>query len=43
MGDQSVAADGQATRIGPALGLGSRQALGGLRRPLLGQKSFVDI
>lgn len=43
MRHQGVAAEGQASRLGPVLGLRSREALGGLRRPLPGQEPLVDI
>jgi hypothetical protein len=41
--DQGVAAEGEASGIGTALGLCSCEALGGLGRPLPGQEALVDI
>jgi hypothetical protein len=43
MRDQGVTAEGQATLLRLMLGLGSREALGGLGRPFPGLQSLIDI
>ncbi len=43
MRDQGVAAEAQASGICPVLGFRSRQALGGLGRPLPRQEPLIDI